>query len=219
MYDDKLREEFPGNSYTKARKEKPADIQETKSAPEKKGRVRMKQKTLGERIAESFLAADIDEIRERTVFDWLIPGIKNLIEDIVHTILFGDSGRGVRRSRRDRDDGKMRRVPYDAMYDDPRRSTDSYISQRGSRKPELIFDYESQAQQVKSGMQEYIDDYGKISLKQFYNIVSEVTRGDIDIPTSYTQTRYGWYDITGARVIHVRDGWYLDIPRAEVIER
>jgi len=218
--DEKLKQEFPGNSYTDIKQKKVPET--SSSAPAKKsdkGRVKEKRKSIGERIAESFLATDKEEIREHLLFDWIVPGIKTVIEDIVHMILYGDASRGDGRIRRDRGDSKLRKIPYNSIYDDPRRRDDAYIAQRGSRRPELIFDRKSDAEQVLSGMCEYIDDYGKITMKEFYNLVSEVTDGDIDIPTSYTQTRYGWYDVSNVSVVHVREGYLLRLPKAEVIDR
>lgn len=217
MDDEKLKEEFPGNSYTNVKEKKAAEPRGEKRS--EKGRVQEKKKTIGERIAQSFLATDKEEIREHVLFDWLVPGIKTVIEDLVHMILYGgDLGRGGR-SRRESGDGKIRKIPYDSMFDDPRRRTDQFISQRGSRRPELIFTRKIDAQQVKAGMADYIEDYGKITLKQFYNLVFEVTEGDIDVPTSWAQERYGWFDASDVKVVSVRGGYLLDVPKAEVIER
>lgn len=223
MDDEKLREEFPGNSYTNVKQRK-QENDETDISKERtpKGRVREKKKTIGERIAESFLATDKEAVGEHILFDWVVPGIKTIVEDIVHMLLYGDTGRGagsIRRIGDSRGEGKIRRVPYDSIYDDPRRRDDAFLSQRGSRKPELVFSRRTDAEQVKAGMREYIEDYGRVTMKEFYNIVFEASEGEIDIPTSYTQTRYGWRDASRVQVIHVREGWLLDVPRAEVIER
>lgn len=221
MDDEKLKEEFPGNSYTsiKPRKEddilKPVDKDEKKS----KGRVKEKKKSITERIADNFLATDKEEIQERFVFDWLIPGIKSLIESIVHMILYGDASVGDGRIRRSKGESSLRKIEYNSIYDERRRRDDAYVSRRGSRHPELIFARRIDAEQVLSGLCEYIDDYGKATMKDFYNIVFDVTEGEIDIPTEYTMTRYGWTDLSAASVVHVRDGYLLRMPKAEVIGR
>ena len=220
MDDEKLREEFPGNSYTDIKPRKEDDISKKPSDDKKnKGRVHDRKKTVGERIADSFLATDKEEIREHLLFDWFIPGIKTIVEDIVHMILYGDAARGDGRIRRDRGESSLRRVSYNSIYDEKRRRDDEYISRRGSRRPELTFDRRSDAEQVLSGVSELIEEYGQATMKDFYNIVSEVTYGDIDIPTDYTMTRYGWTNLSAASVVHVRDGYLLKMPKAEVIGR
>lgn len=218
MDDEKLREEFPGNSYTDIKPRKQDDIpNNSEGEKKKKGRVHDRKKTVGERIADSFLATDKEEIREHLLFDWFIPGIKTIVEDIVHMILYGDAVRGDGRIRRDRGESSLRRVSYNSIYDEKRRRDDEYISRRGSRRPELTFDRRSDAEQVLSGISELIDEYGRATMKDFYNIVSEVTYGDIDIPTDYTMTRYGWTNLSAASVVHVRDGYLLKMPKAEVL--
>ena len=221
MDDEKLREEFPGNSYTSIKPRKESDVPEKVEGKNKdnKGRVREKKRTVGERIADSFLATDKEEVREHLIFDWFIPGIKTIIEDLIHMILYGDASRGDGRIRRRDGESSLRRVNYNSIYDDRRRRDDEYISRRGSRKPELTFDRRSDAEQVLSGMSELIEDYGRATMKDFYNLVSEVTYGEIDIPTEYTMTRYGWSNLSAASITHVRDGYLLRMPRAEVIER
>lgn len=224
MEDNKkpTQEEYPGNIYTTPRIKPPAQPQKqmpVKEEPEKKkGRVTEKKKSFGERIAENFLATDKEEIQDHIVYDFLIPGIKNVIEDIVHMILFG--GRADSRIVRERGESRPRYVSYDKKYQtETKRRDDEYILKRGDRRPELVFNRKSDAEQVLSGLCEYIDDYGKVTLKDFYNIVTEVTEGDINIPTDYTMTRYGWTSMATSSVVAVRGGYLLRVPKAEVIER
>lgn len=202
---------FPANNYT--------DIKPRAKEGEKvvKGKVHERKQTFGERIADNFLAADGAEIKERFIFDWLIPGIKTIVEDLVHMLLYGDGGSpDIRRSR---GKSEVRKVPYNSIYDGRRRADDEYIPRKRTRTPELIFDRRADAEQVLSGMNEYIDDYGSASMKDFYSIASEVSEGLIDIPTDFQMTKWGWYDLTGAAVIHVRGGYMLQMPKAEVIAR
>lgn len=214
------REEFPGNSYTKIKRKPPGESKSKEAVPsptEKKGRVHEKKKTIGERIAENFLATDREEIQDHVLFDFLVPGIKTIIEDIVHMILFGSGADS--RIIRERGESRPRYVSYDKKYDERRRRNDEYITHRASRRPELTFDRRSDAEQVLSGMFEFIDDYGQVTLKDFYNIVADVTDGNISVSTDYTMTRYGWRDLSAAAIVAVRGGYLLKLPRADVVER
>lgn len=186
-----------------------------KKKPVKKEPQAVVKKTLGEKIAENFLVTDKEEIEDRVIYDYIIPGIKNLIEDIIHMILFGGSSNS--RIIRERGETRPRRVRYEDKFDERRRRDDEFVSYRPSRKPIITFSKESLANQVLSGLCEYVDDYGRVTLKEFYSIVSEVTEGDIDVPTSWTMTKYGWYDMTGANITHTRSGWCLKMPKAEVL--
>ena len=216
---EKSGEQFPSNSY---RNIKPAKKEESPPAVKskgqndgKKGRVTEKKKTIGERIAENFISTDKEEIREHVVFDVIIPVIKTVIEDIVHMFLYG--GGSDSRIIRERGESRPRYVYYSQKSDDRRRRDDEPISHRGNRRPELIFNRRSDAEQVLSGMCEFIDDYGKATRKDFYNVVFEVSDGELNFPTDYTMTRYGWRDLSTASVVQVREGYLLKMPRAEVL--
>lgn len=217
---EKPEKKFPANNYT--------DIKPLRKEPERrsgdpvertgKGKVREKKRTVGERIADNFLATDSSELKEHFIFDWLIPGIKTIVEDLVHMILYGSGASND--IRRERGRSEIRRVPYNSIYDGRRRNEEYIPARRGNRNPELIFDYRSDAEQVLSGINEYIDDYGSASMKDFYSIVSEVSDGRIDIPTDFQMTQWGWYDVTTASIAQVRGGgWMLRMPKAEVIKR
>lgn len=195
--------------------DKVAAAPKKKAANGKKEPKAVVKKTLGEKIAENFLVTDKEEIEDRVIYDYIIPGIKNLIEDIIHMILFGGSSNS--RIIRERGETRPRRVRYEDKFDERRRRDDEFVTYRPSRKPVITFSKESLANQVLSGLCEYVDDYGRVTLKEFYSIVSEVTEGDIDVPTSWTMTKYGWYDMTGATVTHTRSGWSLKMPKAEVL--
>lgn len=217
--EDNENRKLPSNAYTDI-KPLNRDIstakEKTASDNEKRGHVQAKKKTIGERIADSFLATDGHDIGEYLVFDLFVPAVKSAIENVVHMILFGSAGAN---SQPRRGDGtRIRRLEYDEMYrNDPRRKRDEYISRRTDRRPELIFSRRSDAEQVRNGMFEYIDDYGRATLKNFYNMVAEVTDGEIDIPTDYTMTSYGWYSFAGSDVVAVRGGYLLKVPKAEVL--
>ena len=211
---------FPSNDYTDIKPLRREPVHKTDKDGEiiAKGKVREKKRTVGERIADNFLATDGGELKEHFIFDWLIPGIKTIVEDLVHMLLYGDGASpDIRRSR---GRSEVRRVPYNSIYDGRRRRDEEVIPRRGTRTPELIFDRRADAEQVLCGMNEYIDDYGTVSMKDFYSIVSEVSEGEIDIPTDFQMTQWGWYDLSGANVVQVRGGGYLlRMPKAEVIKR
>lgn len=215
---DKLDTSFKGKEYTNV-ENKPkevTDISVKKPSGKRKEPRAVIKKSLGEKIAENFLATDKEEVENKIIYDFIIPGIKSLIEELVHLILYGQSGGG--RIIRERGETRPRRVLYENKFDERRRD-EEYVTYRPSRKPQITFIRESDANQVLGGLCEYIDDYERVTLKEFYSIISEVTEGDIDVPTSWTMTKYGWYDVSSATIVKVRGGWCLRMPKAEVLER
>ena len=55
-------------------------------------------------------------------------------------------------------------------------------------------------------MEELISMYGLVSVADLYELVG--------ITGSYTDNKYGWYDIRSASVVRVRDGYLLKFPKA-----
>ena len=206
-------EDLPGNSYRNV----PTRTAEKPTAREKKGRVQDKKKTIGERIADSFIATDKEEVKEFVIFDFLIPGIKSLVENIVRMILFG--GKGDSRITRSRGESRPRYVEYSSRFDERRKRDDEYVTRRPRSQPELIFSQRSDAEKVLAEMLKLLSQYGRVTMKDFYNTVFDVSDGEIDIPTDYTMNGYGWYNLKSARVAQVRDGYLLELPRVEAIGR
>lgn len=211
--DKKIDERFPGNSYTQI-KPRPQDAVKTPEAggtvKKVTGKVKERKKTIGERIADNFLATDKKNVKDHLIFDWLIPGLKNAIIDTVRMVLFGDYEDRSYRGRRD-DDRGVRRVPYNSIFDDKRRD-DRGSYPRNSRQPaELVFDSRADAKQTLSIMREYIRDYGKATVKDLYSIV--------DMPTEFPMTRCGWYDLDDAAIVETIEGYVLKMPRVEVFDK
>lgn len=198
-------EKYPSNTYRNVSPNSQNDSKKQKRedpSPIAKGKE--KKKSLGERLTDSFLAANGEDIKERVIFDWVIPGIKNILEDIVHMLLFGDKPDP--RITRSRGESRISQVRYDKYYDD-RRKKDEYIPQKKSRNPELIFGTRSDAEDVLTRMFDLLNDYGRVTVKDLYSLA--------DMPTDYAMSNWGWRDLTGSSVVEVRGGYLIKFPRSE----
>ena len=67
-----------------------------------------------------------------------------------------------------------------------------------------------EARDVLARMDELIDTYGMVSVADLYDLVG--------ISGNYTDNKYGWTNIKSARIVRVRDGYRIEMPRAMVIE-
>ena len=50
-----------------------------------------------------------------------------------------------------------------------------------------------------------IAGYNLVTVSEYYGIVNQ--------PTRYTDERYGWTNLDNARVVRVRDGYMIKLPR------
>ncbi len=208
MEDQNKEELYPGNSYSVQKqpltKRSESEKKERRQKPI--AQAKEKKRTFGQKFADRFLSITKDEIQNRLIDEWLFPGICNAIEDLVHFILFQDRIRPG--SRRDRDDGRMRRIDYNGRYDESRR--EPYLNRR-TRQPELVFDTRDEANEVLETLYEYLDDYRKVTVKDLYTLA--------DMPTDFTMTNWGWYDLSDAIVLRCDEGFLLRMPKIQEIRR
>lgn len=205
---EQRNERFKGNAYTNPQSK---ESRTEESAPdEKKPRARETKPTFGERIANSFLSANREDIREHLIFDWLIPEFKGMLEDVLHMILFGTTG-GSRRKR-----GNERgSAGYNSIYDgESRRSRERDDPTRQNfRRIRLTFPTREDARDAIDNLREALADAecGYVTVKELYS--------NEGFPTNSAMYRWGWYNLEEYRITRSGDEFVLEMPRAEVINR
>lgn len=199
-------EEYKSNS-NKSKQE----IQQTEPHKVEKivtGKVISKKKTGIRKFTDEFISEDAKNIKTYVIRDVIIPALKKVISDVVtdgiDMILYGGSGNSGRRSNVDR-------ISYRNYYDNR-----SYRP-REERSYATVYDYDDiilssmgEARDVLARMDELIDTYGMVSVADLYDLVG--------ISGNYTDNKYGWTSIKSARIVRVRDGYRIEMPRAMVIE-
>lgn len=205
MADNERNEKYPSNAYrnitpnvNKPSTEKKKDLTPVAQGAEKK-------KSFRERLTDSFLASSGDDIKDRVIFDWIIPGVKNILEDIVHMLLFGD---GVTRDSGRSRGGERRllRKSYDKYYDEDKRKNDSELQNR-SKNPELTYPSRAEAQDVLNKMVDILDEYGRVTVKDLYSLSK--------MSTDFAMSNWGWRDLTGSKPIPYGNRYLLKLPKSE----
>lgn len=199
--------DFPSNSKTKVGNEKP-EVRKVIT-----GKVVKQKRTLGKRIAETFLGGDTRSVGDYILHDVLIPAAKDMIFDMIkggaEMSLFGEKkGRNTSRDR-----GKSY-VSYSSYYksDKDRDSRDKRDSREISRSArakhdfdEIILETRGEAEEVLSQLVDLTIDYGMASVADLYD--------SVDITSSFTDHKYGWTDLKSANVSRVRGGYLINLPR------
>ena len=209
----KTDERFPSNSYTNIKlNEKKVvtgegtDIQE----PPKKPKVKIKpvKRSITQRIADNFLNIDKDRVKDHLLFDWLFPEIISTVEGLLRMCFFGSSEH-IGRSR----SGGRRERPYNSIFDERRQERErSDPTKQNFRHIKMTFYTREDADYVIGELRESLEESscGYVTVKELYSLA--------DMPTNYTMTKWGWYDLEDAMVTRYRDDYILEMPRAEVIE-
>lgn len=212
-----IEEKYPSNAYTNITPKKLQDREDGGGNNEtekvkKKFSGKVKKKKLGERIADSFLMADRQDLKEHLFFDWFIPEVKAVIEDVVHMLLYGTSGGGGRSRKKDKGIGRL--IDYAGVYDEKKKNRDREVdpTRQNFRRIKLRFDSREEANEVIDEMRESLaaNSAGYVTVKELYSFLNE--------PTNYTMSRWGWYDLEDAMITRFRDDFILEMPSAEVIK-
>lgn len=198
---------LPGNSNKEkeAGRERPEIIQITKTEV-------VRKKPIGRKIKEAFVGDDAQSVGSYVLFDVIIPAAKSLVLDMftqgLERSLYGDS-RG--RSRLDR--GRGGGVNYQKSY----KGTAEPIGRRDDRRElshrersehnfdDIILSNRGEAEEVLDRLQDLVNDYDVAAVADLYAMIG--------VTPAFTDHKWGWTSLQGARVDPVRGGYLLVLPR------
>lgn len=197
-------QEYVSNSH-KSKKEKEANeeknIERVVSGP-----VSPRKKSELRKMADAFISDDCSNVKSYVVMEVIVPAIRNLIEDIIidttHMIFRGERG--------SRDRRKNERTPYYRSYERERdRDRRSYRDSRtytGYDYENYVIPSRDEANEVLCRMDDLMSMYKTVSVADFYELVG--------VRCNYTDNKYGWSNLRNARVVPVRDGYVIELPKA-----
>ena len=194
-----------------------ADGKKTTNPPEKvvKGKVTIPKKTLGVKLAETFVMADLETVVKSIVSDTIVPKVKSTICDIFESLprmlLYGDgksrpTGGGSSASRNETTPYYKYNRPsgYDFGYGSAEPSAVPY---RRTSVENVEFENRSDAEAVLTELRERIYSEGCVSVNTFLTIIGRPEEH------SYTKTQHGWNSLADARIEATRNGWVLKLSK------
>ena len=197
-------DEYPNNQRNNANQNKPGSKPRPKPNPTLKKPPEVHTKSFGRRVYESFFNfSDIGNFGENLVFRVLIPGVKRTIVETIESF-FGV--RGIYSNSRYYDEG----VPFGTN----RREYNNVTRMDNRRRSMSVYDFDEmefenplEAQDFFNDVNEYVDEYGILSLNDYYDFARKP-------PKSPQDTKYGWTDLSKARMEQTFDGtWIIKMPR------
>lgn len=192
-------DEYGSNSH-KSREASQRPNTEKKVEKVVSGKTNIKKKGEIRKFADAFIKDDVSNIGSFIFGEVLIPAIKNVILDSVKTLL-GDT-----RST----SSTASKVSYRKYYEDDNRrdySGRSSTVRSGFDYDDILFTTRSDAVRVLDAMDDIISTYRIVSVGDLYDLANAYT-------DNYTINNYGWTDIRGAKVVSVREGYIIKLPRA-----
>ena len=162
------------------------------------------------RFKDVFISEDAKNVKSYILSDVLIPAVKKLINDIVtdgiQMILFGGTSRksGASGSR-------VNYVSYNNYSNSRNENSVIHRPVTGYSFDKIRIDNRGEAEEVLSQMDAIIEKYGMARVTDFYDLVG--------VTGNYTDNKYGWSNLSTARIVRTSDGGYvIELPRAMPIE-
>lgn len=183
------------------------------------GTAKERKKSVGRKFREQFAGDDAQTVGQYILFDVVVPATKNLIFDIVkegfQRLLFGGTrppGQGVV--------GTVlgSRTSY-SSFSKPQTVTTPSAASAGMTPEQramhdfsgVIFPTREQATLVIDTLSDYIQNYGAVSVNDFYAAIGE--------SPMFTSVKYGWTSLSQAQVRHIgAQGYLLEMPKPKLLE-
>lgn len=202
----KVEMDFPSNS------REPKETVE-KRVPTKvvQGKVIKRKKTLGKKILETFVGEEIFDVKSYVIQDVLVPALKTTIvdmfRDIPQLLLFGER----QNTRNSQLGGGSGRINYNNLTRPLDNKRELSPRDRATHNfDDIVLVGRNDAVEVLGNLMDMIADYGQATVGDLYDFVG--------VTEAYTDRRYGWFDLSRAKIRPVRGGFMLDLPRPTLLD-
>ena len=207
-------DEYPNNS----RKQTTEPQTRSKSAKVQQvttNKVIVKKPGLGKRFAAAFTGDDGKSVAQHVFWDVIVPEIRDMVvaagEEALNRAVYGES-----RSRRRTSTSALgsfgsalaSQVNYNKMSSvQPQQpaSRPSIITRGRVSIEDIILATRVEADEVISQLAALIEAFGEAKVADLYDLVG--------VTGEYTDEKFGWFSMDGARPRHVSGGYMLDLPR------
>lgn len=208
--------EYPGNSLNKA-----APPATPSSRPEKleqitTGPVVVRKAGLGRRFKDAFTGDDGRSVAQHVLWDVVIPAAKDMVYDAGLEVLGRSLGIERGSSRRNsvinynNVSTLASKINYSkpGIMQDPRereRRTERNVTRGRADLQDIILAERVQADAVIAKLQDLITRYGQATIADVFDLVG--------MTGEFTDEKFGWVNLDGARPRRISDGYLLDLPR------
>lgn len=182
------------------------------------GEVKERKRPMGRRIVDTFAGDDAHSVGQFVLFDVIMPAVKATITDVVsqgiERMLYGDVRARSTRSSTPIGGGRPM-TAYNRPVSSAGRQQEPApraISQRGRAVhdfKEIVFPTRGDAEIILDRLREFIDKYDVASVSDFY--------ASAGLSGSWTDDKWGWFNLIDAGVRGVRGGFILELPPTEEI--
>lgn len=173
-------------------------------------KVKVEKSSLTKKILSALISDDIPDIKAY-ILSQVIEHGKSTLLDIICGLINGKNSV----SRNPGSNLRINHVSYDRQYNNRtnnnRRNEEIVNTERGSfRYQNLWFDDAGDANVVLHFIEDTLREYKVISVLNLYD--------SVDLPTDNTMAKFGWTNISGAKIVPNNGGYLLKLPKAVPID-
>lgn len=158
------------------------------------------------KLADVFISEDIGNVKSYLFESVIVPTLKNLFVDFVtngaNMLVNGEA----RSSRA----GSNSRTSYDRYYSSNRRDDDRSVrpTRRWGFEDYIIVD-RRKAEDILKELDGIIEEFHQVRVADLNEMLG--------VSGPYTEQYYGWTDIRSAKIVPVRGGYIIDMPRVQAL--
>jgi hypothetical protein len=197
---------YPGNSDREQQQNLPTAPQPGHGRPSEKkvtsvvhGGVRQKEPGIWNKVSEFF---GMDELKTFKDYVSFVADITNRVYSAMDTLMGNRRGPTTPGAR----------IQYGSYYQsqNPPQNSGNARQRAEARYSynDLVFDTRGDAEVVLANMRGLLTEYRAVSIADMFDLA------ELTSPNGYTDNKYGWTDLSTARVIRVNGGYMIDLPRA-----
>lgn len=176
------------------------------------GKVSAKKKNEVQKLADIFIAEDIESVKRTVIYEMIIPAVRDLavsvVSNTINLIFYGKDARYRQSNQPFVTNSQQAPVSFSRywMQNSSQNVQQNPYSYAPASVQNITFASRADADQVLNLMNEAIMKYGKVSVADYYDLVG--------ITCDYTDYNYGWYDIRTASIRFVNGGCTISLPKA-----
>lgn len=189
-------ENYPSNSL-KSREKSAAEPERKPVGKVIVGNVRTEKKGGLRKFLGAFISDDISDVKSYVWYNVIVPAVKRTLSDAVDVALNGES------SKKNRYSASL--GSYRGGY--PKESSEKRFDIRNLYEvDDIVLESYGDAELILDEMNAAIDKYGLVSVSDLYDMLGKPDG-------THTDCKYGWNSLRTARIVPVRNGFALRLPR------
>ena len=201
MDEKKTIPEYPSNSHkSKEQAEEKTPIPKVEKVII--GEIKKPKNNFFKKLVSIFISDDIEDVKSHVIFNIVIPAIKHAISDAVDAALLGEDGRK-KPTTKSYTNYSGRYISDDRDRD--RRERERYNVRDAYEVEDIILDNYGDADLVLDALNDRIEQYGMATVADLYDALG--------VTAKHTDYNYGWNSLRTAKIVRIRNGYMLDLPR------